>query len=216
MPYRQRWNSFEARLVANTDLVVFEEITVIQRCIIDAAKRNLYETIVGSGELDDLADPTTMTDARPPVTVEATVKNPAVSLGDRLLLDGTLITLNGGGINNIIADISDYDLPYVTAGKTADNRLSLTYKGPNTAWDFEVGTPATDSANGKVGLFANTYSPEVPDSQEYYQTWSGTRTDRRKWDHIQQVRTHFHALGYDINVVLNPCTNRTFMWKVYW
>lgn len=204
MPYRQRWNSFEARLVANTDLVVFEEITVIQRCIIEAAKENNYEVVV--------ADGTTMTDSTPEVSVQALTANPTVAAGDTLILDGTTVTLTGGDLNSVINDINDYNLDYVTASKT-DNKLVLNYAGPDTAWRFEVGN---GTANSKVGLLANNYDPETPESQLYYQNWVGTRDDRRRWDHIRQIITHFEALGYNIEVMVNPCTNRTFLWKAYW
>lgn len=202
MPYR--WTQPEARLVANTDLIVFEEVYTIMRCIITEAKLGNYEAVI--------EDETIMTESTPEVPVLATTANPTVLAGDTLILDGTTITLTGGSINSVINDINDYNLDYVTASKQ-DNKLLLTYAGPDTAWNFEVGN---GTANSKIGLLVNTYAPFTPNSMEYYRTWAGTKDDRKRWDQIQQVQAYFHNLGYDLNIMVNPCTNRTFIWKAYW
>lgn len=53
-------------------------------------------------------------------------------------------------------------------------------------------------------------------AEEYYDIWKGIDTDRVKLDQMNRVIRHFEDKGYTIVRVINPITNQTFKWVLYW
>lgn len=196
----------DARSNARASLVIFDEINCIMRCIIQRSNDGFLEATIEDG--------TTFTEATPTLNLAGTVSNPTNVVGETLIFDGSTVTLTGTTVDQAVTDINNAALPRVTASKTANNELQVTYTAPAAStWTFEIGE---GTANARFGFLARTETLSNPPSVDYFQTHVGTREDRKKADELDQVTTHFRNLGYQVDILTNPNTNKTLKWKLYW
>lgn len=200
-------NKNEARLIARQDLTIFREINYLMEQVISDSGNGLYQTVV--------SDNTTMTTSTPTITVTGTISNPTVTTGNTFIVNGTTITLgtSGTNLNSVIADINDAAVSGITASKTSDNKLAITYEAPAaTTWSLAVGA---GTANTELGFTNNTNTTaDVPVSVNYWGVWQGLDTDRSRADQMNQVVDYFTTLGYNIERQTNTSTNKTFSWVI--
>ena len=144
-------NKQQARVMARSDLTIFNEINALMKQVIIDAGNGLYETTI--------SDATDMTESTPTITITGSVANPTVTPGNTIIVAGNTILLGGSGtnLNAIIADINDYQgLAGLVASKNASNNLVLTFTAPqSTTWQLIIGA---GTANTELGLTANTYT----------------------------------------------------------
>ena len=200
-------NKQQARVMARSDLTIFNEINALMKQVIIDAGNGLYETTI--------SDATDMTESTPAITITGSVANPTVTPGNSIIVAGNTILLGGSGtnLNAIIADINDYQgLAGLVASKNASNNLVLTFTAPqSTTWQLIIGA---GTANTELGLTANTYTATNPNSVAYNNVWQGTVSDRPKMDQMNQVIQYFQNLGYTIERLKNTNTNKTFKWVI--
>lgn len=200
-------NAAQARSKASQDMIVFKETQTIMEKVIEQSGLGKFEALVEDG--------TTMTISTPSVQKIGTVNNPTVNVGDTLIIDGTTVTLgtSGTSLNAIISDINDASISGVTASKDAGYLVLTIEDSAGATWSYEIGA---GTANASIGVVAGVYTLPNPTSISYYTVWQGTLTDRAIQNQMEQVITHFSNLGYKIERLTNPSTNRTFKWYIYW
>lgn len=54
------------------------------------------------------------------------------------------------------------------------------------------------------------------DSQIYHRVFTGQTTDLVIQDQLDQILHHFQGLGYNIQIEVNPDTQNTIQWRLYW
>jgi len=59
-------------------------------------------------------------------------------------------------------------------------------------------------------------NPTTTASQNYFNAWQGTNSDRALISQMENVMRHFVNLGYKIERVTNTNTNTTLKWHIYW
>lgn len=199
-------NKQQARVMARSDLTIFNEINALMKQIITDAGNGLYETTISDG--------TTMTESTPTITLTGTVANPTITATPTLIIAGSTITLGttGTNLNSVIADINDANVSGVVASKNSSNNLVITYTAPaSTTWSVTVGA---GTANTDLGLTAGTTTATNPDSVTYYNVWQGVANDRPKTDQMNQVIQYFQNLGYTIERLKNTSTNKNLKWVI--
>lgn len=201
-------NKQQARVMARSDLTIFNEINALMKQVITDAGNGLYETTI--------SDATEMTESTPTITITGTVANPTITPADTITVAGNTIVLGGTGtsLNAVIADINDANVSGLVASKNSSGNLVLTYTASqSTTWQVIVGA-GTGTANTDLGLTANTYTATNPDSVTFNSVWQGTVSDRPKMDQMNQVIQYFQNLGYTIERLKNTSTNKTFKWVI--
>lgn len=200
--------STQARTIATSDLVIYNEIDVITRAIYTAALAGDLNTTVSDG--------TTITESTPTITVVGTETNPeSGSVGESLTLAGQGVSIPANSdINQIIAAINDAGITGLTASKNDAVQVVLTYEPPQSSWSFAIGA---DSANTTIGLTSGTVTATNPESVNYYNVWTGISDDRKKSYELSQVVNHFQGLGYSILAKQNADTpSNVIKWEIYW
>tara|TARA_R110000744_G_scaffold25203_2_gene62670 strand:- start:250 stop:867 length:618 start_codon:yes stop_codon:yes gene_type:complete len=200
-------NAAQARSKASQDMIVYKETQSIMEAIITQSALGNFEATV--------ADGTTMTVSTPSIKKIATVNNPTITNGQTLIIDSNTITLGTTGLslNAIIADINDAGVTGVTASKDAGYLVLTIEDAAGSTWSYEIGA---GTANTALGLTPGTYSLPNPTSVSYFTVWQGTSEDRSILNQMNQVVKHFSDLGYKLERLTNPLTNRTIKWYVYW
>jgi hypothetical protein len=197
----------QARIISYTDLIVHDEIDYITRQIITAS---------ATGENNiQITDGTLMTESTPEIVITGTVTNPVLASGaNTVIIAGTTVTLgpDGSDLNSVIALINDAAITGLVASKTA-NRLVLTYNTPMNDWNIVIGA---GSANGDLGLVAETTSATPPESTVYYTVYGGTTNNRKYSRDMATVISHFQENGFSILQKQNTVTQNSFMWELYW
>ena len=82
---------------------------------------------VNTGEVDYFIDY-----ARVSGTLTGTVANPTVSIGDQIVINGTQVTFTGTALADVVQDINDAGMYFVTAESTSDNKLKITSTSTTT------------------------------------------------------------------------------------
>lgn len=199
--------STEARSHARAELNIFDEITALMRKVIVASDNGDYEVSVDNGTL--------MTTSTVIVSVVGTFIEPIVTEGSTLIINNNTIVLgaSGTGINGIVSDINDANIPGVIASKNGTNQLVIEYASNQNNWSMSIGD---GTANSAVGLSPGTQQAVQPDSVNYYLVWSGATVDRKIDDEINRVQKYFTDLGYIITPTKNSSTGNTMVWNIYW
>ena len=199
----------QARTIATTDLVIYDEVDVINRAIIAAAL---------AGDLDvQVTDGTTMTESTPTVTVVSSGAG-AFTPSATLTIAGTSVTLGDGvndgtGLEQAVADINNAAITGLTASEDG-SEITLSYEPPMSAWSLTLAEGSGGLA--ELGFTAGTTSSPTPASVSYFNVWSGQLTDRKQSYEFSQVTTHFQNLGFNIVAKTNTTTTNTFLWEIYW
>lgn len=85
-----------------------------------------------------------------------TVANPTVSIGDQIVIDGVQVTFTGTALSDIVQDINDADITFVTAESTSDNKLKIT--GTRNEVNNKLNI-TTGNVNGASVFTAIGYTP---------------------------------------------------------
>jgi hypothetical protein len=197
----------QARQAARSNITIFNEITAIMQAIMIAADESGYSIVIDDG--------TVMTESTPIITVECTVPDFAITVGDTLIINNQTIVLGNTGTSllAVIADINDSGISGLVASKSATDALTLAYTCPQTQWSLVVGD---GTANSVIGLTSDTYNAPTPDSTHYFKSWTNELTSRKHTNEIYKVKSYFSNIGYDITILKNTNTNNTFKWVVNW
>ena len=202
-----RLNQTEARSHARSNLTIFDEVNSLMRQVIVASDAGAYQLIVSDG--------TTFTNSTPDITVTGTIANPTITGTPTVILAGATITLGttGTSIDAVVADINNANVTGLTASKNSSGQLQLVYSPSAANWEFVIGA---GTANTALGLAGSTNTPTSPASANYFSVWTGSVTDRKADDEMQQVIKYFKNLGFNIVQRTNSTTNKTFNWEIYW
>lgn len=80
----------------------------------------------------------------------------------------------------------------------------------------------TQSSLGKYEIYLSdgttmtASTPTTSDSEDYFNAWQGTLTDRALVTQMEHVIRHFANLGYKIERLTNTSSGISFTWHVYW
>jgi hypothetical protein len=200
-------NASQARAKSQQDMIIYDETDVIMRAVITATATGLYETNIDDG--------TVMTESTPTVLKIGTVFNPTVTPGATFIINGETATLGvtDTGLNGIVADINDAEIPGVVASKDSGYLVLTITLEAQTTWTYEIGS---GTANTSLGFTAGVYTINDPESINYFAVWQGTQTDRAASQQMDQIIKHFSNLGYKIERLVNTNTGKTFVWHIFW
>ena len=95
----------------------------------------------------------------------------------------------------------------VTEGTNYTGNATGSVLNPPTASD------PTQAAQVNIVTSVNTWGT---DPQMYYRTWAGLVTNKATQLQLNAVTGYFTKLGYSINIISNPATGNTILWKVCW
>lgn len=200
-------SSHNARALSNQDFKLYDEISIIERAIIESAVAGNRSVVISDG--------TSMTNSSPIIKVIGSETNPITEIGDTLILNDETFALGATGINlnSIIADINDQNIPGVLASKTEDNKLELTYTSVNGVWQFNIGA---GTANSDLGINAGLIQADNPESADYYAVWKNFTNNRKLQEAMNTVINSVKSKGFNIYQRTNLITTNTFEWVVEW
>lgn len=81
---------------------------------------------------------------------------------------------------------------------------------------YVVASEFSNGSGAEIKLGFNGCSKDIIDSSMYYDYVVGQSDRCNASRHINQIKSHFRALGYTIRAMVNPDTNTTIMWEVCW
>jgi hypothetical protein len=196
----------DAKLQAQGNLVILQEVRAIEEAILTAVSSNVLNATVSDG--------TTMTMSTPAVSVTGTVNNPTTTAGHTFTINGTTVTASSTSINSIVDDINTLTMTGITASKTAvAGALKIASDNNNFTLILAVGT---GTILGDLGLTAATTTATAV-SKDYYNVWQGTATNTTYTQQMAEVVKYFTDKGYTIVRQKNAdTTNTTFKWYVTW
>ncbi len=196
----------DAKLQAQGNLVILQEVRAIEEAILAAVSSNLLNATVSDG--------TTMTMSTPAISVTGTVNNPTTTAGHTFTINGTTVTASSTSINSIVDDINTLAMTGITASKTAvAGALKIASDNNNFTLILAVGT---GTILGDLGLTAATTTATAV-SKDYYNVWQGTATNTTYTQQMAEVVKYFTDKGYTIVRQKNAdTTNTTFKWYVTW
>ena len=132
----------------------------------------LLETTIyatNSGEVECWID-----DAKHNGTITGTVANPTVSIGDKIVINGTEVTFTGTDVDSVVSDITARAITFITAVKTSDNKLKIssTKTDANAKLTVRPGTTNGGVVFTALGLTLYTYKsalrhPDGPQNAYY-------------------------------------------------
>ena len=196
----------DAKLQAQGNLVILQEVRAIEEAILTAVSSSLLNATVSDG--------TTMTMSTPAVSVTATVNNPTTTAGHTFTINSTTVTASGTTLNSIVDDINTLAMTGITASKTAvTGALKISSDNNNFTLILAAGT---GSILGDLGLTAATTNATAV-SKTYLDVWQNTSTNTTYKQQMSEVIKYFTDQGYTILRQKNAdTTNATFKWYVTW
>lgn len=200
-------NASQARAKSQQDMIIFNEVTDIMRAIIEASGQGLFELRIDDG--------TYMTASRPTQEHAAGVVDAEIVIGQTVIINGYEVTLGitGTNVGAVVADINDAGIPGVTAKKEFNRLVLVLEAGQSTIWSYSIGA---GTANTALGLVPGDYLFDNPPSLDFFSTWQGVTTDRAKMQQMDQVIKYFRNIGFKIERLINPQTQKTMVWSIYW
>lgn len=142
-----------------------------------------------------------------------------------------------GSVSGVVIDsggegYADYS-PYLVISDPGSGATTSVLLSGDSVSSVVVNTPGTyytANATGTVHNPPTAPSPTVPavvslvpsintfgtDPGLYYQTWAGLTTNKPIQLQMNSVVSYFTKLGYSINIISNPTTGSTILWKVCW
>ena len=196
----------DAKLQAQGNLVILQEVRAIEEAILTAVSSNVLNATVSDG--------TTMTMSTPAVSVTGTVNNPTTTAGHTFTINGTTVTASSTSINSIVDDINTLAMTGITASKTAVAG-ALKIASDNNNFTLIIAA-ATGTILGDLGLTAATTTATAV-SKDYYNVWQNTATNTTYTQQMSEVVQYFTDKGYTIVRQKNAdTTNTTFKWYVTW
>jgi hypothetical protein len=196
----------DAKLQAQGNLVILQEVRAIEEAILTAVGSNLLYATVSDG--------TTMTMSTPAISVTATVNNPTTTASQTFTINSTTVTSSGTTINSIVDDINTLAMTGITASKTAvAGALKISSDNNNFTLIIAAGS---GTLLGDLGLTAATTTATAV-SKDYYNVWQNTATNTTYTQQMSEVVQYFTDKGYTIVRQKNAdTTNTTFKWYVTW
>jgi hypothetical protein len=196
----------DAKLQAQGNLVILQEIRAIEEAILTAVNNNLLNATI--------ADGTRMTMSTPEISVTGTVNNPVISPANSFIINTTTVTASGTNINAIVDDINTLAITGVTASKTGvTGALKITSDNSNFSLTLAADT---GSILGDLGLTAGVTNATAV-SKDFFAVWQGTATNTTYSQQMSEVIKYFTDKGYTILRQQNAATsNLTFKWYVSW
>lgn len=79
-------------------------------------------------------------------TMTGTVANPTVGIGDQIVINGTQVTFTGTALTDIVQDINDASITFITAESTSDNKLKITSTSTTTNNKLSITVGDTNGA----------------------------------------------------------------------
>lgn len=163
-------------------------------------------------------------------TVVATIQiNHPVGLGFNGIANVTNGQVNGVTITNAGAGYADLQPTAVATGTAGSGaELSVTISAGmvvavnvlqgGSGYDELTGVTISDylTGTGSGATAVAQVDTSITNSLDYYMVWSGQTTDRAISDQLDQVTKYFQKLGYDIRIEVNPDTQNSIMWHIYW
>ena len=196
----------DAKLQAQGNLVILQEVRAIEEAILTAVSNNLLNATVSDG--------TTMTMSTPAVSVTGTVNNPTTTAGHTFTINSTTVTASSTTLNAIVDDINTLAITGITASKTAVAG-ALKIASDNNNFTLILAA-ATGTILGDLGLTAATTTATAV-SKDYYNVWQNTATNTTYTQQMSEVVQYFTDKGYTIVRQKNAdTTNTTFKWYVTW
>tara|TARA_B100000315_G_scaffold58900_2_gene53449 strand:+ start:1807 stop:2412 length:606 start_codon:yes stop_codon:yes gene_type:complete len=196
----------DAKLQAQGNLVILQEVRAIEEAILTAVGSNLLYATVSDG--------TTMTMSTPAISVTATVNNPTTTANQTFTINSTPVTSSGTTINSMVDDINTLVMTGITASKTAvAGALKISSDNNNFTLIIAAGS---GTLLGDLGLTAATTTATAV-SKDYYNVWQNTATNTTYTQQMSEVVQYFTDKGYTIVRQKNAdTTNTTFKWYVTW
>ena len=196
----------DAKLQAQGNLVILQEVRAIEEAILTAVSSSLLNATVADGTL--------MTMSTPAISVTATVNNPTTTAGHTFTINGTTVTASSTTINAIVDDINTLAMTGITASKTAVAG-ALKIASDNNNFTLILAA-ATGTILGDLGLTAATTTATAV-SKIYYNVWQNTATNTTYKQQMSEVIQYFTNIGYTVIRQKNAdTTNTTFKWYVTW
>ncbi len=196
----------DAKLQAQGNLVILQEVRAIEEAILTAVSSNLLYATVSDG--------TTMTMSTPAVSVTGTVNNPTTTAGHTFTLNSTTVTASSTTLNAIVDDINTLAITGITASKTAVAG-ALKIASDNNNFTLTLAA-ATGTILGDLGLTAAVTTTSAV-SKTYYEVWQNTSVNTTYKQQMAEVIQYFTNIGYIIIRQKNAdTTNTTFKWYVTW
>lgn len=196
----------DAKLQAQGNLVILQEVRAIEEAILTAVSNNVLNATVSDG--------TTMTMSTPAISVTATVNNPTTTASQTFVINSTTVTASSTTLNSIVDDINTLAITGITASKTAvAGALKISSDNNNFALTLAVGT---GTILGDLGLSAAVTNATAV-SKTYYNVWQNTVTNTTYGQQMSEVVQYFADKGYTIVRQKNTDTaSTTFKWYVTW
>jgi hypothetical protein len=196
----------DAKLQAQGNLVILQEVRAIEEAILTAVSNSLLNATV--------SDSTIMTMSTPAISVTATVNNPTTTAAHTFTINGTTVTASSTTINAIVDDINTLALTGITASKTAVAG-ALKISSDNNNFTLILAA-ATGTLLGDLGLTAATTTATAV-SKTYYTVWQNTSVNTTYKQQMSEVIKYFADKGYTLLRQKNAdTTNATFKWYVTW
>ena len=196
----------DAKLQAQGNLVILQEVRAIEEAILTAVSSNLLNATVSDG--------TIMTMSTPVISATATVNNPTTTASHTFTINSTTVTASSTTINSIVDDINTLGITGITASKTAvAGALKISSDNNNFTLTLAAGT---GTLLGDLGLTAAVTNASAV-SKTYYTVWQNTTINTTYKQQMSEVIKYFTNIGYTLIRQKNAdTTNTTFKWYVTW
>lgn len=94
---------------------------------------------------------------------------------------------------------------------------SITLSNPGSGYSNNTTVSIQDVPGGTGSLAtAEAIVTNTVDSQIYHRVFTGQETSIEISDQLEQVTRYFQQLGYNIQIEVNPTTQNTIQWHIFW